>query len=33
MVLVYKELGIAAMAGVAVLAVLVPVNAIGKSSF
>ena len=33
MVLVYKELGIAAMAGVAVLSVLVPVNAIGISSF
>ena len=32
MVLVYQELGSAALAGVAVLAVLVPFNAIGKSN-
>jgi hypothetical protein len=30
MVFVYKELGVAALAGVAVLAVLVPANAIGS---
>ena len=30
MVLVYQELGVAAMAGAAVLAVLIPFNAIGS---